>query len=209
MMSTRQRLLFFVYSDANIAGAALGILGVGLFFAFGQSLLLLASVPGLYAVGWVALWLLQSPMAVLRLQQQLSADEIAAGLEELVRSAGYKLPPEARTRVESIKNSILEILPHVADLNSADYNIYTIRQTALDYLPETLENYLKLPRAYAGLHPIREGKTAQQLLVEQLDLLDRQMKEIVQDLVNSDTQQLIAHGRFLEDKFRQAEQFVV
>jgi hypothetical protein len=39
-----------------------------------------------------------------------------------------------------------------------------------------------------------------QLLGEQLDLLDTSMKQ--EDIHRNDTQKLVVHGRFLEDKFR-------
>jgi hypothetical protein len=54
---------------------------------------------------------------------------------------------------------------------------------------------LNLPRAYANAQPIKDGKTARQLLVGQLDILDREYK--------SDSQRLMAHGRFLQDTFGQ------
>ena len=66
-----------------------------------------------------------------------------------------------------------------------------------EYLPTALQNYLSLPPAFANLHPVRDGKTARQLLNEQLDILDPEMKEIVVDISANDTQKLLAHGRFL------------
>ena len=108
-------------------------------------------------------------------------------------------------KVESIKSSILDILPHIANINSSNYNIYTIRQVALDYLPETLENYLKLSTDLATKKPIKDGKTAHDLLLEQLSLLDGELKEILEDIHHDDTQSLLAHGRFLKDKFGKSE----
>lgn len=104
-----------------------------------------------------------------------------------------------------IQESILSILPEIADINSADHNIHVIRQTVLDYLSEALQNYLNLPPAFANLHPVKNGKTARQLLGEQLDLLDKEMQEIVEDIHRDDAQKLIIHGRFLEDKFNDAD----
>jgi hypothetical protein len=78
-------------------------------------------------------------------------------------------------KVVSIKGSIVSILPELVDLTSANYDIHTIRKTALEYLPETLENYLKLPPAYRNLHVVKDGKTPKQLLLDQLDLLDQKL----------------------------------
>jgi hypothetical protein len=211
-MNRQQRVLLFLYSNANIAGSALGILGLTVFCVLsvilGGSSLLLLIVPALYAIGYLAADLVSSPAARLRLRQQLTADEIREHLEALLRSIRKQVSKEVMVKVESITNSILEILPNIVDISSADHDIYTIRQTALDYLPETLENYLSLPPAFRNLHPIKGGKTATQLLLEQLEILDREMKEIVEDFYRNDSQRLMAHGRFLEAKFRKAERWI-
>jgi hypothetical protein len=204
-MDRRQRALLFLYGNANIAGSALGILGLLLFclisVVLGGSPLLLLVVPALYAIGWLGVSLFEKPSADLRLRHQLTVAEIQSELDSLVRSLRGRVPPEIVDRVLSIKDSIVSILPHIVDLTSADYDIYTIRKTALDYLPETLANYLKLPPAYRNLHPVKDGKTPKQLLLDQLDLLDQKMKEIVQNFAQNDTQQLMAQGRFLESRF--------
>jgi hypothetical protein len=211
-MNQQQRVLLFLYSNANIAGSALGILGLIVFCVLsvilGGSPLLLLIVPALYVIGYLAADLVSSPAARLRLRQQLTADEIREHVEVLVRSIRKQVSKEVLVKVESITNSILEILPNIVDITSADHDIYTIRQTALDYLPETLENYLSLPPAFRNLHPIKDGKTATQLLLEQLEILDREMKEIVEDFYRNDSQRLMAHGRFLEAKFRKAERWI-
>ena len=48
---------------------------------------------------------------------------------------------------------------------------------------------------------MRDGKTAKEILIEQLDLLDEEMKKILVDLHERDTQALVTHGRFLRKKF--------
>jgi hypothetical protein len=199
-MTARQRVFLYLYSAPNIVGSVLGILGLILFFAGVIQSFWFPIVLGLYGIG--ALATPKNRTYDLRLRNQLTADEIREDLENLVRSIQKRVSGDILAKVESIKDSILEILPGIVDVNSSDYDIYTIRQTALDYLPETLGNYLSLPPAFRTLHPVRDGKTAKQLLSEQLDLLDQQMKEIVHDFFRNDTQRLMAHGRFLEEKFR-------
>jgi hypothetical protein len=206
MAKNPHSLLLFLYSNGNILGSVLGILGLLIFCVLAQILggspLLIFIVPALYAIGWLTMWITESPAEELKLKHQLTAGEIRLELENLTRSIRKKVPKQVSVKVESIKTSILEILPHIVDVTSSDYAVFTIRRTALDYLPETLENYLRLPRAFRDIHPVKDGKTATQLLIEQLDLLDEQMKEIVQDFYKADTQRLMAHGRFLESKFK-------
>ena len=49
---------------------------------------------------------------------------------------------------------------------------FHVEQTIRGYLPNTLERYLRLPPVYARMHPVKDGKTAEVLLVEHLT--DRQ-----------------------------------
>jgi hypothetical protein len=160
-------------------------------------------VAGLYGIGVLAAPRNQGQE--LRLRHQLDTEELRRELEELVHAIRRKVPKEVYDRVVSIKSTIVEILPYLQRLDESNYNLYTIRQTALEYLPEMLENYLKLPRAYASMHVIKDGKTAQKLLVEQLDLLDQEMKSIAQEFYRNNTEELVAHGHFLEEKFERSE----
>lgn len=196
----RQQLLLFLYGTPNIIGSALGILGLILFFAGIIQNYWFFIVVGLYAIGLLVTP--RNPTYDLHLRNQFSVEEVRAELDKLFRSIQGKVPQDILDKVSSIKASIGSILPQIVDVNQGDYNIYVIRQTALEYLPEALQNYLNLPPAYANLHPIKNGKTARQLLADQLDLLDQKMKEVVDDFHRNDTQQLIIHGRFLEEKFR-------
>jgi hypothetical protein len=202
-MSTRQRLLLYLYSSSNILGSVLGLIGLGLYFTGVISDFWLLIVAGLYGIGVLAAPRNQNQE--LRLRHQLDADELRQELEMLVHKIRGKLPKEIYQRVVSIKNTIVEIIPYLQNLDESNYNLYTIRQTALEYLPETLENYLKLPRAYANLHVIKDNKTAQKLLEDQLNLLDQEMKSIAQEFYRNNTEELVAHGRFLEEKFERSE----
>jgi hypothetical protein len=183
-----------------MVGAALGILGLLLFFAGVIARFWFVIVIGLYFIGVLATP--RSPRYAVRFENQLTAEAVRAELDRLLAAVRGRAPKEVQDKVSSIRDSIIELLPYILDINSADYTIYTIRQTALDYLPTALENYLNLPRAFAQIHPIKDGKSATHVLLEQLDLLDKEMKEIAQGFYRNDTQELLAHGRFLEEKFR-------
>ncbi|MEZ4518057.1 MAG: hypothetical protein R3C44_14970 [Chloroflexota bacterium] len=205
-MTTKQRVLMFVYSNRNIWGAALALVGLLLYFTGIIDRFWYLIVPGLYAIGWLIAP--QSEAVDLQLRQEMSADEIRHQLDELSRVARKKLPKDLAAQVDSIKNTIIGMLPLLVNANPADKDVYTVRETALHYLPDTLQNYLNLPSAYANYHPIKDGKTAKQLLSEQLALLDEEMKEIAVDLNKADSQKLLAHGRFLRDRFQESESWL-
>ena len=198
-MEKRQRFLLFLYSTPNIVGCVLGILGLVLFFLGIISQFWFIIVVGLYGIGVLATP--HSTVYDLSLKNQLTADDIRAELDELVNKVKGKVPKEVLDVVLSIKTSILEVLPQIMDLSSSDYNVFTIKKTALDYLPASLENYLNLPTAYANLHPVKDGKTPKQLLLDQLGILDQEMKEVVQAVYANDTQKLMVQGQFLKEKF--------
>ncbi len=73
--------------------------------------------------------------------------------------------------------------------------------TVTSYLPEALGTYLRLPREFADRRPISGNKTSLMVLVDQLDLLDRTMRDFLDAAVRQDADALVAHGAFLADKF--------
>ncbi len=189
----------FLYSTPNLVGALLGLLGLGAYFLGLINAYWFPIVVGLYVIG--VLVTPRSQAYEKRWRNTFQQVDIRNELDNLERAVRRRLPKESYDRMLSIKGTILQILPHVNDLSSSDYNVYLIQQTALDYLPSALDNYLRLPKAYANLQPVKDGKTARVLLFEQLSLLDHEMKEVVKDMYDNDTQKLLVHGQFLKDKF--------
>jgi len=158
-------------------------------------------VAGSYALGYLAVP--ESPKFESDLNAAMTNDQIVAALDKLVADARPLVSPAILSLIESIRQSIVSILPNMGKGNAAiDQNTYTIRQTAIEYLPQTLKRYLSLPPAYRNTFPVQEGKTATQLLIEQLTLLDDTMKKIVANFLADDTQALLANGRFLTSKFQ-------
>ena len=202
-----KRFLLFLYSTPNLWGVTLALLGLAAFLLGFIRDYWFFIVVGLYGVGYLVAP--KSRAEDLKVRRELSVAEVEAELNQLVRKVRRHVSKPVLEKVVSIKNSIVEVLPRLLDINAGvNKNIYIIRQTALDYLPETLENYLALPRTYRHVHPLKNGKTAQQVLLEQLELLDTQMKEIVLDFNKEDTDKLLAHGKFLEEVFKESELFV-
>jgi len=73
--------------------------------------------------------------------------------------------------------------------------------TATDYLPEAIGGYLRLPRQFADNRPVDRGKTSLMILIDQLDLLAATMDKVFDAVCRADADALIAHGRFLTEKF--------
>lgn len=200
-MEAKGRWYLFLYGNGNLLGSLLGLAGLLAHFASLFDKWWLAIVAGLYGIGYLAAP--RPPQLHLALNRQLRVEEVEDALEDLLAKIKPHVVTEIYTLVSGIRDSIVAVLPKMLEGDSfGDHNLFTIRQTAMQYLPETLENYLKLPPAYRQLHAIDGQKTAKALLVEQLTLLDGKMKEIVENVHLADSQALLANGRFLDEKFK-------
>jgi hypothetical protein len=204
--SFRLRALLFLYSNANIFGSALALLGPALLFAgvIGSGWLLITA--GLYAAGWALGWGLKAPPEIeRRIEASLSIEQILEHLDGLVGQVKSHLSADMNAHLLSVRASVSEVLPRLVGGTGFDGDLFTVRETVLRYLPETLANYVALPPAFRTTHVLREGKTAKQLLGEQLVLLDTQMQEVVANVLSADAQALVANGQFLQQKFQQPD----
>ncbi|MFM8444495.1 MAG: PspC domain-containing protein [Methylococcus sp.] len=82
-----------------------------------------------------------------------------------------------------------------------DLRPFEVRKIAYDYLPDTLNEYLRLPSGMAESERLHDGKTAEEVLNEQLTLLDTTLHDLARSLFEKDAAGLLVHGRFLKEKF--------
>jgi hypothetical protein len=131
-----------------------------------------------------------------------TAADISAALDGVEQQvAGGAVPPLVRSRVARVVATVRDTVPRLANLGPGSASAYTVVATATDYLPQALSNYTRLPRGWADSRPLEGGKTALMLLVDQLDLLAATMDQILDAVVRVDADALVAHGRFLQEKF--------
>ena len=199
------RLPLFVYSNRNIAGSALALAAVGAYFAGVIHEFWYAIVAGSYGIG--ALVARDSTALETHLSAEMNVQDAVAGVQRLAAEAQHKLPPDIATLVGQIATDVVEILPRLAAHGVVDATFADVRSTATSYLPDTLNAYLTIPAAYRNTATIRDGKTARQIVVEQLTVLAAKMHEIAQDAVQDDAQALLANGRFLKERFASAPMF--
>jgi len=195
----RLRALLWLYSSANIAGCACALLGPALLFGGVIGPGWLAITAGLYAAGWL---LGRRPPELERhIEQSLSVEQTMESLDQIIAGAQPYLSMEMRASLASVRTSVAEVLPRLSGAGGMENDLYTVRETVLRYLPETLANYAALPPAFRVSHVLKDGKTARDLMTDQLGILDGKMREIVANVASSDAQALLANGRFLEAKF--------
>lgn len=90
---------------------------------------------------------------------------------------------------ESILNDLSPIRAH------------EIHRIAFDFLPETLDAYLKIQGPMARTEAIRDQKTAEDHLKDQLDLLGQTLDAYARALLDRDAKGLLIQGHFLREKF--------
>jgi hypothetical protein len=193
----QQRILKYLYSTKNIVGSLLAVVGLVLFFTGVVGALWPVIVIGLYLIG-----VLVTPgTATVDLRSGFDADDVRKALDHEAHVVSGRVPADVFAKVQSIQQIILGILPRSGALPPGSPELFVVERTATDYLPTALESYLNLPRAYATLHPVQDGKTPKQLLMAQLTLLESKMSEVADDVHHNDTDRLLANGRFLEERF--------
>jgi hypothetical protein len=115
--------------------------------------------------------------------------------------SGGAVPAPVLSRVKRVTSTLRQTMPRLRNLGLGNPQAYSVMATATDYLPEALGGYLRLPRQWADSRPVENGKTSLLLLIDQLDLLAATTDKIFDAVVRVDADALIAHGRFLQEKF--------
>lgn len=130
-----------------------------------------------------------------------SADLLAAveDVEALVADAA--VPAPVASRVARVTRVVREAIPRLDRLGAGSPQAYSVMATATDYLPEALGAYLRLPRDWANSRPVDNGRTSLMVLIDSLDLLARTMDQVLDAVNRQDAVALVAHGRFLAEKF--------
>jgi hypothetical protein len=128
-------------------------------------------------------------------------DDPAGDLDRLRAGIAGKVPQAIQARVDRIDRTVRQTLPRLDQLGPGSAEAHAVVATATHYLPEALGAYLRLPRDYADRRPVSGGKTSLMVLCDQLDLLAGKMDEVFVAVCRADSDALVAHGRFLQEKF--------
>jgi hypothetical protein len=134
-----------------------------------------------------------------------TADDLLAAVERVdALVAGDDVPAAVASRVGRVTRTVRETVPRLDRLGVGSAQAYTVMATATDYLPEAVGGYLRLPRDWANSRPVDAGRSSLMVLIDQLDLLARTMDQVLDAVNREDAAALVAHGRFLAEKFGSA-----
>jgi hypothetical protein len=202
-MTTARRLLLYLYSTRNIAGCCLALLGLGAFFGGLIDQWWLPICIGLYVAG--ALAVPSAELIDVSLYQRYDGQRLVEGVEQLIAQSRKKLPAEAMAVLADIPSMLEPLLPRLTGIGNAmplpPAQVQTVMGAITRDLPETIAGYLRLPAAFASLHPLAGGKTAKTLLIEQLSLLRDQLQKIADAAFADDADALVSNGQYLKEKF--------
>ena len=131
-----------------------------------------------------------------------TSDDLLAALDgvEAMVSRGA-VPAPVASRVTRVARTVRDTIPRLSNLGAGSNQAYNVMATATDYLPEAVGGYLRLPRQWADSRPVDGGKTSLMILIDQLDLLAATMDKVFDAVCRADAAALVAHGRFLAEKF--------
>jgi hypothetical protein len=185
----------------NLAGLALALLALGLVLAdpVGPQGIVLVIV--FYIAGAAAV-----PMPPKVHRFGFDPMQVQRSLADEISAVAGRVPPDIMIRIQRIELTIRsEILPRLDCLPVGARELYLVERTARDYLPTAVETYLRLPGGYASSRSGSRGWTASQVLVDELDLLDAEMRRVAEVVHRADMDRLLAHRRFLSDRFGRDE----
>src|SRR6187200_67878 len=133
-----------------------------------------------------------------------SADQLAALARVEAMISANAVPAPVSSRVRRIDRVVRDTIPRLPSLGAGSPQAYSVMATATDYLPEAVGGYLRLPRQFADNRPVYRGKSSLMILIDQLDLLAATMDKVFDAVCRADADALVAHGRFLSEKFGSA-----
>ena len=111
-----------------------------------------------------------------------------------------QLPPDAAARISRIEALLDEADRVLGDGGALDEAAYSLRETRARYLPDTLRAYLDVPPSLRGERDAG-GRTPDELLVAQLDHLERATAARLRELAARRTEGIAANGAFLTERF--------
>lgn len=192
-------LMRYFFSTSNVCGstAALVVLLLYLFGVIDHGWILLTL--GAYIAGALP-FAFKAPPA--HMPEGLSTTESLEWLRVYVMP---KLPTQAKTTLGDIIGCVDGLMPRLKKMEQDGLveasSRAMLKHTVTRLLPDAVEGYLRLPPAYANIKMLDGGKTAQELLSEQLNLLQKHVHSLEENIVSSDVNSMLANGRFLQDKF--------
>lgn len=117
-----------------------------------------------------------------------------------------RLPSDSAKRAKALNLQCFEAISYIDERGpGADKLRFEVEQIHQDFALEAIGAYLALPPTKANTTPIRDGKTGQDLLNEQLDMLSDGVHDVMERAEALGAEQILASHAFVSQKFAQAK----
>ena len=111
------------------------------------------------------------------------------------------VPAEVATRCASMQRRMDAMLSRPGRPDGSSPDLFILHRTASAYLPAALRAYAGQMRADAAEGAVAGGRTPDQVLQEQLELIESRLAGIDAAMETNDLDRLLEHGQFLEERF--------
>lgn len=128
--------------------------------------------------------------------------EVVATLDRLIARVDGHVDADDRASLLRIREAASHALPGGDQpLDLSNHETWLTRQICIDYLPLALEHYIALPADLAS-EPVLEGRSARQVLDEQLALIEGRLDEMATREYRREAGGLLNHARFVADSLK-------
>ena len=114
----------------------------------------------------------------------------------LLRARG-RISPELSERLRRMRVTIEAGLDHADKSSTDDLDTHILRESALHYVPQAVDYYLKLP---ANAPRTLEGRTPEEELDYQLGLIEERVQKVLDGKARELVDDFESHGRFLRER---------
>ena len=132
---------------------------------------------------------------------EFDVDAIRRSLSNQLQNLIGQVSPDVLGSFQEVHRRILDMLPRASRLPAGSEDLFILERTATDYLPTAFSSYVSLAQAGAADQRLANGRTPHEVLLEQLRLIETKLEEMAEAINRNDVDRLLAHGRFLEDRF--------
>jgi len=198
----------WIFQYQHITGCIFGLISLYLFSKGWFGKFWPITLVGSYSIGWwLADTLMAKPSKPLAQKTIARAHPLSDGRAAILAKVEKRIPENAFNILIKICQCGAELRPRL-ETNPARIEELKLLERVIEvYLPITLDNYLKLPAEFAKIEMLSDGKTAEELLLEQLNLLAEHLHSMLKEAVMNDARTVIENGLFLEERFKAANSF--
>jgi len=128
--------------------------------------------------------------------------EVLAVLDRIIANVVGRVPETDVATLRRIRDNAARALPTSDEpLDLTDHDVWLLRQICIDYVPGALDHFIALPPDRAS-EPLLDGRSARQVLDEQLALIERRLEEMATRSYRLEAGGLLSHARFVADSLR-------